>query len=199
MIRLALTMGFVMAPRGSIQAALTRTAFRMASFIPPLRDWLAQMRFKPKPRLKQGFFVAGNPLSQRLGGTMIPQPMVEQDGALVRLDDVLGPDFAFLCYGAEPSDLASKLGPLPKRLNASLVGCLPRTLSFAARPLDITVRDQSGDIGKMLGQHPAVILLRPDRYVAAVFAAGEIESGVQAVERMIAGTFGAAESLASAA
>lgn len=191
MIRLAMTMGFVMAPRGHVQAALTRAAFRIASFIPPLRDWLAQMRFKPKPRLKRGFFLTGNPLSQKLGGTMFPQPLMEHDGKLLRLDDVLGSGFAILCYGAEPAELAAKLGGLPEKLGANLVGCLPRTLAFAIRPLGVMLRDQSGEIGALLGEKPAVIVLRPDRYVAAAFAPEDIAAGVQAVERMIADTFAA--------
>lgn len=199
MIRLALTMGFVMAPRGRMQGALTRAAFRAASLIPSLRDWLAQMRFKPKPRLNSGFFVAQNPLSRKLGGTMIPQPWVERDGKLVRLDDVLGSGFSFLCYGAEPQDLAVQLGDLPARLKAAVVGCLPRTLAFAQRTLPVMIRDQSGDIGTLLEQRSAVVLLRPDRYVSAVLSLGDLAGGVQAVERMIATTFEPAESLASAA
>jgi len=199
MIRLALTMGFVMAPRGRMQGALTRAAFRIASLIPPLRDWLAQMRFKPKPRLKRGFFLTSNALSRRLGGTMLPQPVMEHDGALVRLDEVLGPGFAFLCYGAEPADLAARLGALPERLRARVVGCLPRTLAFAAKPLDTMIRDQADEIGRLLDDQPGVILLRPDRYVAAVLTPEDMTGGVRAVERMIAATFASPESLASAA
>jgi 3-(3-hydroxy-phenyl)propionate hydroxylase len=199
MIRLAMTMGFVMAPHGHVRAALTRAAFRIASFLPPLRDWLAQMRFKPKPRLKRGFFLNGTRLSRRLGGTMFPQPMVEQDGKPVRLDDVLGSGFVFLCYGNEPAELAAQLGPLSKRLKARLVGCLPRALAFAQHPLDVMVRDQSGDVGTLLGENSTVVLLRPDRYVMAVFSPEDIAAGVQAVEQMIDATFADAESLASMA
>ncbi len=199
MIRLAMTMGFVMAPRSRVQAALTRAAFRVAAFIPPLRDWLAQMRFKPKPRLKQGFFLTGNPLSQKLGGTMFPQPMVEREGALVRLDDVLGAGFAILCYGAEPDDLAAGLGRLPEMLKARLIGCLPRTIAFARTPLEVTIRDQAGDIGALLGGQAAVVVLRPDRYVAAVFTAEDIANGVAAMEQLVAATFAGSGPLASAA
>ena len=199
MVRLALTMGFVMAPRGRMQARLTRAAFRLASVIPPLRDWLSQMRFKPRPRFTSGFFVADNLLSQKICGTMIPQPVVEHEGQPVRMDDVLGGGFALLCYGPEPAALAARLGDLPERLQACVIGCLPRTLAFAAEGPDVIVRDQSGEIGALLGERPAVILLRPDRYVAAVFTDDDIAGGVVAVERMIAATFAAQESLASRA
>lgn len=199
MLRLAMTMGFVMAPHNRIQAALTRAAFRIASFVPPMRDWLAQMRFKPKPRLMQGFFLTDNPLSKKLGGTMYPQPMVEQDGKPVRLDDVIGAGFVCLCYGAEPAALAVQLGSLSDKLGARVVGCLPRTLAFASQPLDTMIRDQTGEIGALLDDTPAVVLLRPDRYVAAVFTPDDIAHGMQAVEDMIAETFVRGEALASAA
>jgi 3-(3-hydroxy-phenyl)propionate hydroxylase len=198
MIRLAMTMGFVMGPRNHVQAALTRAAFRIASLIPSLRDWLAQMRFKPKPRLKRGFFMAYNPLSKKLGGTMFPQPLVEQDGKPVRLDEVLGPGFAILCYGAEPASLAAKLGALPKKLGASIVGCLPRTMAFAQIPLAVMVRDHSGEIGALVGERSVAIVLRPDRYVAAAFALEDIAAGVAGLERMIADTFAGMQTLASA-
>lgn len=197
MIRLAMTMGFVMAPRGRAQAALTRAAFRFASLIPPLRDWLAQMRFKPKPRLVHGFFLTHTPLARKLGGTMIPQPWVEHEGQLVRLDDVLGPGFVLICYGAEPAGLASQLEKLAVRLKARVVGCLPRTLAFASQPLEVTVRDQSGEIGALLEERPGVVLLRPDRYIAAALTPDDMTESMRAVERMIAATFAGTEPLAS--
>jgi 3-(3-hydroxy-phenyl)propionate hydroxylase len=188
MVRLAMTMGFVMAPHSRLKALTTRAAFRLAALVPPLRDWLAQMRFKPVPRLTQGFFL-GTPLGQKLAGTMFPQPFVEHDGKPVRLDDILGAGFAVLSYGAEPDALARQARTLAEKLQANVVGCLPRSMAFAAKPLAVMVRDQSGEIGALLQERPTLVVLRPDRYVAAVFTAGDIKDGVAAVEQMIAQTF----------
>jgi hypothetical protein len=78
---------------------------------------------------------------------------------------------------------------LPEKLGATLVGCLPRALAFAAKPLGGMLRDQRGEIGALLGEKPTVIVLRPDRYVAVASASEEIAAGVRAVEHMIADTF----------
>jgi 3-(3-hydroxy-phenyl)propionate hydroxylase len=141
------------------------------------------------PRLTQGFFLAGAPRAQTLAGTMFPQPLVERDGKPVRLDDVLGAGFAVLSYGAEPDALARQARTLAEKLQANVVGCLPRSMAFAAKPLAVMVRDQSGEIGALLQERPTLVVLRPDRYVAAVFTAGDIKDGVAAVEQMIAQTF----------
>jgi 3-(3-hydroxy-phenyl)propionate hydroxylase len=182
MIQLAITMGRVMAPHSAMVAALTRGAFTLARAVPGARAWLAQMRFKPKPRLASGFFVADGPLGRRLAGTMFPQPLVEVVPAdpvsapaptSVPLDEVLGPGFACLCFGPDPAALATRLGDLPAAFDARLVGCLPRTLGFASTPLPVMLRDATEVIETLLGgAREVMVVLRPDRYVAGVIEAG---------------------------
>jgi 3-(3-hydroxy-phenyl)propionate hydroxylase len=194
MIRLAINMGRVMAPHTWLAGVAIRTLFHLASVVPPARQYLAQMRFKPKPRFTAGFFVADSELSRRLGGTMFPQPMVEQDGVPRRLDDVLGDGFAILCFGADPAAIGQRLGDLPALLGAPVVGCLPRILAFAPTSLDPMLRDHTDTIGALLGDAEAVIVLRPDRYVMAVLPVGEIESGRAALRSAIDATFAGAHS-----
>lgn len=194
MVRLAINMGHVMAPHSRLAALAIRTAFHIASVVPPARQYLAQMRFKPKPRFTSGFYLTDNDLSRRLGGTMFPQPMVEVDGAPRRLDDVLGDDFAILCYGADPAAMAQQLGNLPSRLRARVVGCLPRVLAFApdtpeATQLDPMLRDHTGTIGTLLGDTEAVIVLRSDRYVMAALPTGDMKTGLHALTLAIEATF----------
>ncbi|MDB5598203.1 MAG: 2-polyprenyl-6-methoxyphenol hydroxylase-like oxidoreductase [Xanthobacteraceae bacterium] len=194
MIRLAINMGRVMAPHTRLAGLAIRTLFHVASVVPPARQWLAQMRFKPKPRFTAGFFTTHGELSRRLGGTMFPQPMVEHDGVQRRLDDVLGDGFAVLSYGANPAALARRLGDLPARLGARTVGCLPRILAFAptspgSMQLDPMLRDHTGAIGALLGESEAIIVLRPDRYVMAALPTGEIESGIATLTSAIDATF----------
>jgi 3-(3-hydroxy-phenyl)propionate hydroxylase len=194
MIRLAINMGRVMAPHSWLAGLAIRTLFHLAAVVPPARQYLAQMRFKPKPRFTAGFFVADSELSRRLGGTMFPQPMVEQDGVPRRLDDVLGDGFAILCFGADPAAIGQRLGDLPALLGAPVVGCLPRILAFAPTSLDPMLRDHTDTIGALLGDAEAVIVLRPDRYVMAVLPVGEIESGRAALRSAIDATFAGAHS-----
>jgi hypothetical protein len=54
LIRLALNLGIVMAPSSTLSAFAWQSLFRMSRFIPPVRDFLLQMKFKPKPRFSTG-------------------------------------------------------------------------------------------------------------------------------------------------
>jgi hypothetical protein len=102
---------------------------------------------------------------------------------------VLGDGFAILCYGADPAALAKRLGDLPARLGARLVGCLPRILAFAPEPLDPMLRDHTGTIGALLGEAEAIVVLRPDRYVMAALSTGEIGSSMATLTSAIDATF----------
>ncbi len=186
MIRFAIRMGYLVSPGNRFVAAITRSALRASRLIPPLRDWLVQMRFKPKPRFAKGFFVTAGDLSARLCGRMFPQPMVERGQSTLRLDDVLGPGFAFLCYGRDPGLLAAGFGGVADRLGASVTGCLPRNFAFPASPFEPLIRDSTGAIGRFMGDRDAaVILLRPDRYVAAAFEESELPQAGDVMSRLI--------------
>ena len=190
MIRLAMSMGFVMGPPSRLAGALTRLAFRAAAWLPPLQDYLAQMRFKPRPRFTQGFFVAHDDFARKLAGTLFAQPKVEFGRDQVPLDQVLGPAFACLCYGEDPAALAAGLGAVPSWLGARVVGCLPRTIAFAHTPMDILVRDANGEIAKALGDlQEAVVVLRPDRYVAAIVAGDSATQTIESLKKAITATF----------
>lgn len=200
MIRLAMTMGLVMGPPSRLAGALTRLAFRAAAFVPRAQAWLAQMRFKPKPQFKTGFFVAHDDLARKLAGTMFPQPRVEAGRDEVALDQVLGPAFACLCYGENPAALAASLEAVPSWLGAKVIGCLPRTIAFADEPLPAMVRDSTGEIGMALGgAKEAVVVLRPDRYVAAVIAGDTAAETIASLKKAITATFDNAHARAEAA
>jgi 3-(3-hydroxy-phenyl)propionate hydroxylase len=158
------------------------------------------MRFKPKPQFKTGFFVAHDDLARRLAGTMFPQPRVEYGRDEVPLDQALGPAFACLCYGENPAALAATLGPVPAWLGARVVGCLPRTIAFPAEPIEPLIRDSTGGIGAVLGgAKEAIVVLRPDRYVAAVIAGGTAEETVASLKQAITATFDNGKARAEAA
>ncbi|MDT7581974.1 MAG: 3-(3-hydroxy-phenyl)propionate hydroxylase, partial [Pseudonocardiales bacterium] len=89
-----------------------------------------------------------------LPGTLCPQPFVRVDGAVRRLDDVLGPGFALLAAGPVDQDLrerARALGAVTVRLSPSEGG----------------VTDD-GTLAAWLARGRATaVLLRPDRVVLA--------------------------------
>jgi 3-(3-hydroxy-phenyl)propionate hydroxylase len=188
MINLAINMGRVMAPHSKWFARATRAVFRGINIWPGAREWLAQMRFKPPPRFDRGLFIGDNALAKKLAGTMFPQPLVEHNEKAVLLDHVLGDGFAILCYGREPAALAGKVDALAQRLGACVVGCLPQTYSFASKPIETMVRDMTSTIGELLNGQDAAVVLRPDRYVAAVILDGEESQTLALLNRIVEAT-----------
>jgi 3-(3-hydroxy-phenyl)propionate hydroxylase len=190
MIRFAVRMGYLISPDNAFIAALTRFVFRASRLIPPLRDWLVQMRFKPKPRFKEGFFARSGQLSEQLCGHMMPQPMIERGATTMRLDDVLGPGFSILCFGQNPAALANGIKSVAGKFGANVVGCLPRNYAFAVSPFEPLIRDSSGEIGRFLhGSETAVMVVRPDRYVAAAFSERDMADAADVASHLIEATF----------
>lgn len=81
LIRMALQIGKFMQPKSWWGAAFNQTALRAVCLLPPARDYILQLKFKPKPKFHQGFFL-GAPSSKAAlpAGQLFPQPMVEAPG-----------------------------------------------------------------------------------------------------------------------
>ena len=182
LIDMAIRMGRVMMPRSTADALRTRVMFRALSLYPPARDYIMQMKYKPKPRFERGL-MTGN-AGAALRGRMFPQPLVElPDGTRVLLDDVLGKGFAALELDDGHAALAS---PDTKRAGLQLIRVIPRDHRFTDTGTVVTgnlpcVRDVTGIIGKLFtGAALRGVILRPDRYVAACLSSA---SDAREVER----------------
>ena len=175
LIRMALRIGFFMQPKSRFSAVLMQGALRVISLYPPARDYVLQLKFKPKPRFRSGFFVPdaapGSLSSETMrAGQLLAQPQVElQSGERVLLDEVLGDGFAYIGRSAPPG--------VPAALREAFVGLPMRFLWLAStqQPLvrdaaqdGIVVRDCDGVLESLLNEAGAqALLLRPDRYVLA--------------------------------
>ena len=191
MIRLALRMGGIMAPRNRLVGFLTRAAFRALRVYPPASDYVVQMKYKPKPRFTEGFVVP-DPAGGRAGpvGQLFPQPyVVTGAGSRVRLDEVLGDGFALLVCTDNPAAAfaAPALGALD-RLNPRRVAVLPPGAAVPDHPAHITVVHRDG---AALAGDDAILLLRPDHYVAALFRPAAMAATAAAVEALIDSTWAA--------
>ena len=177
MIEFALNIGRVLAPPNALAAWAIERGFLALAAFPKARDYIAQMKFKPPPRFNEGFIVPDGLSARRtLVGKMLPQPRVrDAQGREVLLDDLLGDGFAVLVN----SPRAAQIGPL-----------------LASAPWsDLTTRivqmpRETGVPNARLAEfNDHIILLRPDRYVAACIAVGELAAGANMVARLIAATF----------
>jgi len=177
LIRLALNLGAVMAPRSRLHGWAFSTFFSLAGYLPPLRDYFLQMRFKPKPRYIDGLLAPGYAAGGTdLCGTMLPQPCVCTDAAAdVPLDDLAGDNFALIGYGEQALEQLSSLSdPLWARLKARRIAILPATagritLEHANVTICYAQPGTSSALFERLGTD--IVLMRPDRYAAGSFAA----------------------------
>ena len=101
MIRLALRMGRIMSPPSWLNGVLTQAGFLALNLVPPARDYVAQMKYKPPPRFHAGFLLPDGKGRHSFVGRLLPQPMVRTaDGQSVLLDEVLGNRFTLLLRSA---------------------------------------------------------------------------------------------------
>lgn len=192
MIRLALRMGHVMMPRNRVRASALQTAFTLLNFLGPVRDYFGEMKYKPKPHFRQGFFLNPEafPDPTNLVGRLFPQPDVRA-GVAGRFDDVLGDGFALL---ATPGTSTHLLEQLPEHICAKL----------EIKRLALMDGDQKADqyseavtairvdrqfMPKRLDKLRGLVLLRPDRYVAAFLPETDFDVAVQQLEKLIQSTW----------
>jgi 3-(3-hydroxy-phenyl)propionate hydroxylase len=181
MAKTSVRMGRVFLARSQSAAWLRDTALRTVQTVPRVRRFLRHFEFKPVPAHRRGLMAGG----RRDGavGTMFPQPRVISSGSPKPhlLDDALGSGFTMIGLGSSASmlDEPSWRG-LPVRVAAvHPAGVAPESLSMPALGHDqadhVDLIDVDGAIIGWLRRHRAdVVILRPDRFVFATGATGEI-------------------------
>lgn len=167
LIRMALRIGLFMQPRNTLHAVLTQTLLRTVCLIPAARDYLLQLRFKPKPVLIEGYYQA--PAGSDVHSELLPQPMMDlPDRSLRRLDDLLGPGFAVLGYDSDALRRdAHKWVPAGAPMRR--VALIRADQDFITPPPDnddiVLARDGSGALDALLARLGAdALVVRPDRY-----------------------------------
>jgi 3-(3-hydroxy-phenyl)propionate hydroxylase len=192
MIRLATRMGHVMMPRNRLGALVMQTAFKSLSHFRGAHNYFAEMKYKPKPHFRNGFFVKPYPLmANKLLGRLFPQPTIQMPSrGSTLLDDVLGDGFTLL---APPGTAAQLFQQIPINLASSL----PIARVAVTSPVDLSevpdgvlkVVDAEGELSRQLdGMPPGLYLLRPDHYVAAFLSEGRIAAAFKQLQDLIAST-----------
>lgn len=172
LIKLALNLGVVMAPASALHAKLITSTFRVIGLIPPLRDYFLQMKFKPKPRFTQGLVLSQGKAGNLRAGTMLPQPtLFDSHGCAQLLDEHIGPGFALIQYGDLRSQRMDQLQhPLWTHLDAKRIVIIPQDAPLPPPLAGLTiVHDRNGELSALFAEASTFLLLRPDRYVAAIF------------------------------
>jgi len=171
LIRMALRIGVFMQPKSKLQASLMQGALRLACLIPAARDYILQLKFKPKPHLTEGFFEKspGADFSE-----MLPQPLVELSSRNTsRLDALLGTGFAIIGWDSPQFRKAAST-------HAPLAGAPARAVALTRVGDDflgegilpegmVQARDPSGMLDAFFDRLKAdALVVRPDRYWSRV-------------------------------
>jgi 3-(3-hydroxy-phenyl)propionate hydroxylase len=186
MISLALRMGRIMGPSTPIYGSLTRLAFHVVNGFSPLRAYFSQMRYKPQPKFRDGFQLPDRQTTRTtLVGRLLPQPrVVTRAGRHVLLDEVLGDGFALLCVTDDPLTFANAADHhIWHQLGVCKVAAVAHDQP-APCPGTITVVSGFPKLPAYRKVNNLVILVRPDRYVAATFPLEEIDHYATAVDRL---------------
>jgi 3-(3-hydroxy-phenyl)propionate hydroxylase len=186
MIDLSVALGRILSPAHRSGAVARDLLLRGAS-VPGARDWITQMRFKPRPRYRDGFFAGPGT------GGMFIQPMAETAGGQrVRLDEALGNWFAVIGDGCDPLAGADAAGlALVERLGARVVKVVESRAGEArrgsVRPGLHVIEDADGELRRWFtARGRDVAVLRPDRYVAALTTSRDLSLILKALRSRLA-------------
>jgi 3-(3-hydroxy-phenyl)propionate hydroxylase len=170
MIRLAVLMGEIIMPRDAQDRTIRAAVLARLAAFPGGHEYLIGMKFKPRPRYREGALVNLEQFEvpASLVGAMVPQPQMSVAGRQVMLDDLLGPRFALIAQSETTAAFASeRRHQLWHELDPQLI-----SITAQAPPwqdgVHATVLDQA--IAAPLRAHrDQLLLVRPDRHAAVAF------------------------------
>jgi 3-(3-hydroxy-phenyl)propionate hydroxylase len=174
MIDLSVLAGHVLAPPKRWQGALRDGISWALNYLPAVKRYFLEMRFKPMPQYTKGALVAAQDSKASPTGRMFIQPKVVTEAGETRLlDDIIGSNFAFIAWGNNPLwGLNAAQVQAWRALGTCFIQVLPEVQLKAGREVPegvIRVGDSTGRLKEWFGRHPvSIALLRPDRFVAAV-------------------------------
>ena len=205
MVSFATRIGAMYQPRNRGTEVVRDAFFRGVQHIPGARDYILQMKYKPLPRYTNGIVVAAGKGEAAAVGRMFPQPWVQDAaGSRLKLDDAIGRSFALIGLGIDPADhLPETSLAYWRSTGAAVVRVDPTTTAQRATPEGskgsagradtVRLRDLDGVFRDLRLERPEVdiIVLRPDRYVAAVAPAPRLEAVTARLRALIGEADGA--------
>lgn len=186
MVNFATWIGSMYKPYNRFTESIRTLFFKSIQKLPGAKEYILQLKFKPMSRYTDGVVIHnGKPAKNSPVGRLFLQPAVELDGNTSKLDDVIGPAFALIGIKRDAHGLLDT--ETRKALAHHNVKSLFVSPSKSIRYVpdtgseSIHVEDVGGRFRDWLLANPKweFVLLRPDRYVAAVCSADELPGVVR--------------------
>lgn len=193
MVNFATWIGSFYKPHSRLTEWFRDLFFRSIQSLPQVRDHILQLKFKPMSRYRQGIVIPLEETGNKNDpvGRMFMQPMVELAGQALKLDDAVGPRFAILAIHFDPADVLSAanlsfLNRIDARLFKIVPSRSPEHRRHAAQAVQV-LDDLQGKFRDWSMKHPQweFIVLRPDRYVAAVCTRDQARSIMEQLENLM--------------
>lgn len=213
MIDISVAFGRMVKPTNHLLSSVRDIAAKTLNVVPSIKAYFSQMKYKPMPRYRAGVVVDTVNFTPRSArpeivsklqvyraatnrtspvGTQFIQPRVRDEQGDVRLlDDVIGYRWAVLRWGGDPVDYLDKSDlAILERLDAILVSLRPvvqAPATLTVDPLRRIVGDETGALKRWFDTRAtAMLVLRPDRFIASAGLAQDTSRALRAVAQAAA-------------
>jgi 3-(3-hydroxy-phenyl)propionate hydroxylase len=173
MIDLSVLAGHVLAPPKRWQGTLRDGISWLLNYVPPVKRYFLEMRFKPMPQYSKGALILGHGKHSPVGKMFIQPKVLTEAGETVLLDQVIGEKFAIIAWGCDPTwGLTAEQIEQWKALGTQFIQVLPdvqlKVPSDASVGV-IRVGDSTGRLKEWFARgDSSIALVRPDRFVAGL-------------------------------
>lgn len=174
MIDLSVTAGNVLAPPKRWHGAVRDGISWLLNYLPPVKRYFLEMRFKPMPQYRDGALLAEGEGKTSPVGKMFIQPKVTlETGQVTLLDEVIGARFAIIAWGCNPRwGLTDEQIARWRAVGVQFIQVVPEVQIHCDQdnvPGVIRVGDTQNRLKNWFAQHDtSIAVVRPDRFVATV-------------------------------
>ncbi len=172
--KVANRLGAIIMPTSKVRAWIRDVVLTVVSAFEVSREALRRSFFVI-PKLDDGLFVWDGPGASAHSGEMIVQPKIEDaNGKQGYMDAFLPEGFVLMGIGADPeADLNSEARSLCTELGAEFISVTAEQANGS------TLKDVTGALTEWRGTCPPFVLLRPDRFTAAMFNTDDAEASLR--------------------
>lgn len=176
MISISVTAGKIFSPTQRWLALLRDGLTLVLNAIPPVKNYILQMRFKPMPRYTRGVVVppatTKGAAPSPVGRLFIQPDVILESRETRKFDDAIGPWFAIVAWATDPRlYMSDAVRTFWQSVGARFVTVMPAVQLSAeqtTRSDDLLTLGDTGALKQWFGDHRvSLIVLRPDRFVAA--------------------------------